>query len=529
MALKGSLHEAPLPDIIQMLSMAKKTGILRITDKEKLARIYFSEGALVGADMVNRENRIGDMLKSAGIITEEDLNEVLNIQKETGEILGNILIEMGKVDEKIIKKYLKRQIKETLFNLFGWKKGDFNFEPNEIVPVRGIKVKVKPEDILLEAARLVDELSVVEMPEYDKVVLRTEKVPEELSKNVQKLYALVDNENTLEEIVDKSGMDEYKVLENIAELVKQEFIKKGPKKEEVQKEKDKISEHQNLGLAFLQMEMYEEAMREFNSILEISPNDVIARFYTGIIFSRLGNYNKAIEHLKNIIKGGFESPTLYNNLGVFYELTEDYNKSINILNEGKEKFPDNPYILMNLAISYFKSGNMEQSITFFDESIKVKQDLTPCYFYWAIILLRKGETEHALNMLLKGAVYNPPYPQYYNNLGKIYELSGEYDKAEEMYKKAEEISPKYEWAIRNLGEFYYRNTFYDSALEELKKLVEIGKVDGDVYFKLGNIYIKNGDKDSALKMWEEALKLEPDNTILKKNIEILQHGVGDGA
>ncbi len=524
MAIKGSLQEAPLPDIIQMLSMAKKTGILRITDNEKLARIYFLNGMLVGADMVNRENRIGDMLKTAGVIKQEDLNEALSIQKETGEILGNILIEMGKVDERTIKEYLQRQIKETIFNLFRWKKGDFHFEPNEDVPERGIRVKVKPEDILLEAARLVDELNVVEMPEYDKIVLKTEKMPGNLSRNLQEIYNLVDNKSTLEEIVDRGGMDEYKVLRDIASLVKQGYIKKGPRKEEVEKKKHKITEHQNLGLAFLQMEMYEEAKREFDRILEISPNDVIARFYMGIIFSKLGNYKKAIENFESIRKGGFESPPIYNNLGVFYELMEDFDKGIEILNEGKEKFSDNAYILMNLAILEFKKGNLEQSITFFEQALRIKNDLTPCYFYWSIILLQRGEIENALNMLLKGAVYNPLYPQYYNNLGKIYELSGEYDKAEEMYKRAEEINPKYEQAIRNLGEFYYRNTFYDSALEELKKLIDIGKADGDIYFKIGNIYIKNGDKDSALKMWEQALKLEPDNSILKKNIEMLKYG-----
>jgi len=524
MAIKGSLQEASLPDIIQMLSMAKKTGILRITDNEKLARIYFSDGMLVGADMVNRENRIGDMLKTAGVITAQELQEALNIQKETGEILGNVLIDMGKVDEDTIKNYLKRQIKETIFNLFGWEKGEFHFEPNESVPERGIRVKVKSDDVLLEAARLIDELSVVEMPDYDKIVLKTEKIPEKLPKGMKGVYKLIGNESTLEEIVDRGGMDEYMVLKNIANLVKEGYIKKGPRKEEIGKKKSKISEHQNLGLAFLQMEMYEEAEREFNRILEISPNDVIARFYTGIIFSKLGDYKKAIEQFKNILKGGFECPALYNNIGVFYELMEDYDNAINILNEGKEKFPDNSYILMNLAISHFKAGNIEQSITFFDAALKIKDDLPPCYFYWAIILLQKGETEHALNMLLKGAVYNPPYPQFYNNLGRIYEISGEYDKAEEMYKKAEEINPKYEQAIRNLGEFYYRNAFYDSALEEMKKLIEIGKADGDIYFKLGNIYIKNGEKEMGLKMWEEALKLEPDNAILKRNIEMLKYG-----
>ena len=41
MAIKGSLKEASLPDVIQLLYLGRRTGCLAITDRQNLGYIYF--------------------------------------------------------------------------------------------------------------------------------------------------------------------------------------------------------------------------------------------------------------------------------------------------------------------------------------------------------------------------------------------------------------------------------------------------------------------------------------------------------
>jgi hypothetical protein len=41
MAIKGSLREASLPDVLQLLSMGKKTGCLSVTHRSNFGYIYF--------------------------------------------------------------------------------------------------------------------------------------------------------------------------------------------------------------------------------------------------------------------------------------------------------------------------------------------------------------------------------------------------------------------------------------------------------------------------------------------------------
>jgi hypothetical protein len=44
MAIKGSLREASLPDVLQLLAMGQKTGCLSVTDRNNFGYIYFDRG-----------------------------------------------------------------------------------------------------------------------------------------------------------------------------------------------------------------------------------------------------------------------------------------------------------------------------------------------------------------------------------------------------------------------------------------------------------------------------------------------------
>ena len=75
MAIKGSLKEASLPDVIQLLYLGRRTGCLAVADRQNLGHIYFEEGKLTYASIVNRRDRLGDMLVRNGRITAEQLRE----------------------------------------------------------------------------------------------------------------------------------------------------------------------------------------------------------------------------------------------------------------------------------------------------------------------------------------------------------------------------------------------------------------------------------------------------------------------
>src|SRR5487761_2421581 len=81
MAIKGSLKEASLPDVLQLLAMGKKTGCLSVNHRSNFGYIYFDKGRISYASIVNRRDRLGDLLVKDGIITAEQLQAAIDAQE----------------------------------------------------------------------------------------------------------------------------------------------------------------------------------------------------------------------------------------------------------------------------------------------------------------------------------------------------------------------------------------------------------------------------------------------------------------
>src|SRR3954468_10771451 len=172
MAIKGSLREASLPDVLQLLSMGKKTGCLSVTHGNNFGYIYFDKGKISYASIVNRRDRIGDMLIKAGTITAEQLQNAIDAQgKQRDKRIGDLLVELGFITRERLHDHVRIQIEEAVYLLFTWNEGTFNFEA-EVHPERqDLLVMINPESLLLEGARRVDEWSLIEkkIPSFDMV------------------------------------------------------------------------------------------------------------------------------------------------------------------------------------------------------------------------------------------------------------------------------------------------------------------------------------------------------------------------
>src|ERR1700712_4355278 len=111
MAIKGSLKEASLPDVLQLLAMGKKTGCLAVTHRNNFGYIYFDKGKISYASIVNRRDRLGDNLLKAGSITQEQLDRAISAQaKHRDKRLGELLVEEGAITKDGIHDQVRLQI-----------------------------------------------------------------------------------------------------------------------------------------------------------------------------------------------------------------------------------------------------------------------------------------------------------------------------------------------------------------------------------------------------------------------------------
>jgi hypothetical protein len=224
MVLKGDLETINLPDILQLLEGAKKTGALSIRRHLEEKRLYFKKGMLVFASSTEDREKLGSVLLSLRLINERKLEEARQAQTESGRRLGTVLLEKGHITHEDLVTALKEQAQRIITALFEWWGGQFEFfegmEPvSDDVPV-GFRLGA----IIMEAARIVDEWSRVYavIPDLEMVVdMNALGVPEEvkLSKNEWKVMALVDGRRSVADITSEVPMSDIETCKILAGLV----------------------------------------------------------------------------------------------------------------------------------------------------------------------------------------------------------------------------------------------------------------------------------------------------------------------
>lgn len=522
MAIKGSFKEASLPDVIQLLSMGLKTGILTVTEKEHFGSITFFKGNIVDSYLINRKNRIGELLVASGEMTEEQLSGALEIQKRTGEKIGKILLKEKFVREDSLIKYLRRQIKETIITMMTWENGYFNFEPR-FADVDDEIVAVNPASLLLESARHVDELLVfsLDILRESSILKPTASHDDILSLNEKdrKVYSLIDGEKTLEVIIEFSPFDTFETKEIVSSLVQRGFCSIIERIAALGID-EKITEHLNLGIAFLKTQLYDEAEREFKHIIKLNPKDNEARFYLSVTLIKTKNYKEAEELLRKLIKENPDVPIYMNNLGYILSVKDRTDEALEFIKQAL-KMKSSGIPILNMAIILFKKGDLNASKDYLEKALKIDDKLILPHFFLALINVLSGNLKNAISEIKYIMKKEPDIPILYYNLGVITENVGNFEEAEENYKKALDLAPNYIEPRIRLGELYYRNGVYTSAQKSFKMITDAGLGNAEIFLKMGNIYYKMGQKVRALEQWKKTLELDPQNEIAKRNIEMV--------
>lgn len=520
MPIKGSLSDLSIADILQMLSLGNKTGELAITNEENLVYFYLSLGNLTRVHWMNRKDKLGSILVENEVIDEEQLQKVLNLQQERDNVtMGELFLELELIDERTLVEYLKKQMRDTIIELSGWEKGYFVFESRESSQHEGLPVTVKIDDVLLESAALKDEMAASSLPDKDSILIISPEWSDEskLTEEENMILDKVDGERTLSSLINVIQMEAFKALKLLSGLLKRGVLKELKiKSETLVKDKEKIGEHRNLGIAFVKIGMLHEALREFNRILELKPGDPEALFYKGVISFKRGNIIEAEESFKNSHDSVERTSTL-NNLYVINELKGNTEVALDYLSEALKREEDNEKILLNKAIIYLRLKKDKEALDILN-NIEEKTPYTE--FYHAYILAKKGQIGEAIDRLEEGLSLVPDFGEYFFNLGKLYEAFGEEKRAAEIYQQGLKSDPESLMLSKALIDYYYRNKLFDQCRRKIDAVISSGVQDWDIFFKKGNILFKRGKTEEAINLWKKALELNPDNKLIKRTIEL---------
>jgi hypothetical protein len=163
MALKGTLKDFGIAEILQLIGQQAKSGVLHLEGRDEEIHIAMADGNVVRAEHVGRKTRerLGTRLVRAELLTQEKLEYALDLQKRSLRRLGDILVEVGFVSKQDLKDMTALQTTETVYRLFHWKSGTYEFVPGDVEWDAESVTPLRAESVLMEGFRQVDEWPMV--------------------------------------------------------------------------------------------------------------------------------------------------------------------------------------------------------------------------------------------------------------------------------------------------------------------------------------------------------------------------------
>jgi len=169
MSLVGNLEELGLGEILQIVSLSRKTGVLSLRSKGREGSIFFRQGLVVRAASSIFQQSLGEVLIQKGVIDLAIFRKALAFQQEEGfqEQLGTILIKNFGISSETVEEVVREQIENVVFALFSWLEGTFEFmasdhiesvDGNSLDPLQFMLSQgLNPQFLAMEGSRLIDE------------------------------------------------------------------------------------------------------------------------------------------------------------------------------------------------------------------------------------------------------------------------------------------------------------------------------------------------------------------------------------
>jgi len=536
MAIKGSLKEASLPDVLQLLSMGQKTGCLSVAERNNFGYIYFETGQIVYASIVNRRDRLGDILVKNGLITPDQLQAAVEAQgHRRNKRLGEILVDMNALTRPALEDYMRIQIEEAVYYLFTWTSGTFSFETDVRPEQQDFLVRIGPESLLLEGARRVDEWSLIEkkIPSFDLIfVVERQRLGGSgvtLTPEQERLVTLIDGRRDVVQLVEDSGMLEFDVAKALYGLITAGFAHRlGRTRVETVAAPvpaARVEEHRNLGLAFYKTAMFDEALREFRRVAELSPGDQQAHFYLGLVALRQGRAAEAVDALREAAER-VARPAVLHDLAVALEQVGRLAEADAAYEEASARAPADARVVLGWGVCALRAGRGAAAIERLDRARALLGGKAPsALWHWARALAAvvAGHPEDARPILEEGIERYPHSGSLRNNLAALYEQAGDLDRAEQVARLALEEDPSLPQLSKNLGDLCYRAGRIEEAREAYARAVKLApRLGDDVYFKLGNIAFKELRQQEAVELWREAVALNPGHSLALANLSTVE-------
>ena len=457
MSIEGNLAEQSLVRVIRSIVNDRRSGVLNVAKGSGMGMFFFEAGKISSVEMDQVEEGLGRRLLKSGWITEEQLEEAVDIGESQAEKkpVSEILTDMDIVPASVIRSHVAEQLEEIISVMLTWSEGSFVFDPFPWPAERHSTVAIAADEVLVGPIRKLERAEDMAkiLPPKDVVLVCTKHELEEeyLNAEEREVLSMVDGSLSMKDVIERHHGDSVSTARALCVLYGTRFIGT----EDEQKSGDvaeapERDEHVEMGITFLEMKMFDAARREFRCAIEMDPRSAEVRFFLGLACYRLGLFRAAADHFAEATELDSASSAVYNNMGLAYERLGQLGRAKECFAKATEANDADSTSYVNLGIVCYKTELYEEAEKALRLAIEMGSTASLCPYYLGMILVRREEYDEAEEMFKSAMDANPGSAAIHNNLAVVYELKGDHERAIGEYKMAFEIDPDYRKARDNL-------------------------------------------------------------------------------
>jgi tetratricopeptide (TPR) repeat protein len=508
MAIRGTLQEMSLGDLLQLLALGRKQGRLLLSGAGAEGVIRVRDGAVVDAGVLGAPPRLPRRVAWMGGGTPLAAASAMAGLTE-GEAAARLLAdaELSAETALRIRAEAPACVEEAVYALLAWPAGSFTFEGgtvDEPVDAVGAPLTRRPIDaLLLEAARRTDEwprllrgISSLAAPlaAAQRACPPGGQGPTGLA---ARLWASLDGRRGAQALAEETGLDLFTVVEHVADWLRAGAITL-----------EAPGHRADAG--------GDPQARPIPGALVATVRPPAERFREAVARLRRGEWAEAVALLEPL--AGPEAPAaVHHNLAL-----------------GLEQLGRYPEAAPHAALARRKAGGQDPRLTVSEAFLALHQgdpaladrllgaapvpDPCPAAWYHArgVAALLVGDVARACATLEAGVVAYPGDPALLTNLGTARLAAGDSEEAVRLLHRAVRAAPRLAATHKALGDALYAGQRWDEALEAYRTVVALAPAHGpDVHGRIGDIHFRGGDVVEARAAWARALAIDPTHRLAR--------------
>ena len=258
------------------------------------------------------------------------------------------------------------------------------------------------------------------------------------------------------------------------------------------------------------LQLYQEAVVEFNQALRLKPDYVDAynnlgnaKAGLGQHFAAIADYDTAIRLKPDYALAYYNRGNMKTNLGQHFTAITDYDTAIRLK-------PDYVDAYNNRGLLKSKLGQHFAAIADFDMAIRLKPDYALAYYNRGLERYKLGQHFAAITDFDTAIRLKPDYVDAYNDRGNAKANLGQHFAAITDFDTAIRLKPDYVEAYNNRGNAKANLGQHFAAIADLDIAIRLKPDHTLAYYNRANEKYKLGQYGLAIADYNLALQLKPD-------------------